>query len=184
MSMSATHLILYSDSCGGQNRNIHLLCLYLHIISNPNLPIEIVDHKFMIPGHSYLPNDQDFGVIEQVKHHHPHIYIPQEWYELVRTAYRSNPFRVVEMETKDFMAIKELKKLVVNRKENTARVAIDWFSIRWIQVGKEDPLKFRFRRSLNELEAWKTVDLRRKSKEDHQTLADSPLFKLILGHAP
>jgi hypothetical protein len=48
MSTSATHLVLYSDSCGGQNRNIHLLCRYRHIIGNPNLPIESVDHNFMI----------------------------------------------------------------------------------------------------------------------------------------
>ena len=61
------------------------------------------------------------------------------------------------------MAIKDLKKCVVNRKVDVTGGAIDWFSIRWIQVRK-DPLKFRFRRSLNELEAWKEVDLRRKSK--------------------
>lgn len=29
---------------------------------------------------------------------------------------------------------------------------------------KEDPIKFQFRRNLNELEAWKTVDLHRKLK--------------------
>ena len=164
ISTSATRLVLYSDSCGGQNRNIHLLCLYLHIVGNPNLPFDVIDHKFMIPGHSYLPNDRDFGVIEQAKRRHPQIYVPQEWYELVRTACRSNPFRVIEMETDDFKAIKDLKKCVVNRKVDVTGGAIDWFSIRWIQVRKEDPLKFRFRRSLNELEAWKEVDIRRKSK--------------------
>ena len=42
MSMSATHLVLYSDSCGGQNRNIHLLCLYLHIVSNPNFCLTLL----------------------------------------------------------------------------------------------------------------------------------------------
>lgn len=117
----------------------------------------------MIPGHSYLPNDRDFGVIEQAKRHHPQINIPQEWHELVHTSCHSNPFRVIQMETKDFVAIMELQKCVINRKDIAGR-SIDWFSIRWIQVRKEDPLKFRFRRSLKELEAWKQVDLRRKSK--------------------
>ena len=67
MSTSATHLILYSNSCGWQNRNIYLLCLFLHIVGNPNLPFDVIDHKFMVPGHSYLPNDRDFGTIEQAK---------------------------------------------------------------------------------------------------------------------
>lgn len=65
MSTSASHLILYGNSCRGQNRNVHLLCLYLHIVGNPNLPFDMTDHKFMVPGHSFLPNDRDFGIIEQ-----------------------------------------------------------------------------------------------------------------------
>ena len=119
----------------------------------------------MIPSHSYLLDDCDFGVIEQAKRRHPQIYIPQEWYELVRTACCSNPFMVIEMESKDFMAIKDLKRCIVNRKVDVTGGAIEWFSIRRIQVRKEDSLIFRFRRSLNELEAWKEVDLRCKSKE-------------------
>ena len=45
----------------------------------------------------------------KAKRHNPQIYLPQEWYELVRTSCRSNPFRVIEMKNKDFVAIKELK---------------------------------------------------------------------------
>ena len=26
--------------------------------------MEIIDHKFLITGHSFLPNDRDFGVVE------------------------------------------------------------------------------------------------------------------------
>ena len=36
---------------------------YLHVVGYPNLLFNVIDHKFMIPGHSYLPNDRDFGVI-------------------------------------------------------------------------------------------------------------------------
>ena len=51
--------------CGGQNRNIYLVCLWLHIISSSVYSIMKIDHKFMIFGHSYLPNDRDFGHVEQ-----------------------------------------------------------------------------------------------------------------------
>ena len=70
------------------------------------------------------------------------------------------------MTTDNFVAIKELKKLVVNHKEDTTRRAVNWFSIRWIQVRKEDPLKFRSRRSINELEVWKEVDLHAHQKSE------------------
>ena len=143
----ATHLILYSESCGGQNRNIHLLCLYLHIVGNPSLPFDVIDHKFMVPGRSYLPNDWDFGVIEQAKRRRQQIYTPSERYELVRLVCRTSPFTVVEMSSEDFVEIKELTKLITNRKVDTLGRSVDWLSIRWIQVRKEAPLKFRFRRS-------------------------------------
>lgn len=132
ISTHATHLILYSDSCGGQNRNIHLLCLYLHIVGNHSLPFDVIDHKFMVPGHSYLPNDRDFGVIEQARRRRQQIYTPSEWYELVRSACRTSPFTVVEMSSENFVAIKELTKLITNRKVDTLGRTVDWFSIRWI----------------------------------------------------
>ena len=62
MSPTTTHLITYSDSCGGQNRNIYLVCLWLHIVACSYLPLTTVDQKFMLPGHSYLSNDRDFGI--------------------------------------------------------------------------------------------------------------------------
>ena len=58
---TTTHLITFSDSCGGQNRNIYLVCLWLHIVACSYLLIITVDQKFMLPGHLYLPNDRDFG---------------------------------------------------------------------------------------------------------------------------
>ena len=33
LAPSAQHLIAYGDSCGGQNRNIHMVCLWLHVRS-------------------------------------------------------------------------------------------------------------------------------------------------------
>ena len=93
------------------------------------------------------------------------MYTPQEWYELVRNACCTNEsLRSVEMASENFVSIKELKKLIVNRKEDTAGGTVNWMSIRWMEVQKEVPLQFRFRRSLNELEAWKEVDPRCRSK--------------------
>ena len=118
VSPTTTHLITYSDSCGGQNRNIHLVCLWLHVVACCYLPFTTVDQKFMLSGHSYLPNDRDFGKIERAKKKKQTVYVPDEWYELVRNARQKNPFSVCVMTAEDFVDVKNLKQNIVNRKES------------------------------------------------------------------
>jgi len=38
-------IILYSDACGGQNRNINMVCLWLHIVASPEYTITQVDQS-------------------------------------------------------------------------------------------------------------------------------------------
>ena len=81
MSPTTINLITYSNSCGGQNRNIYLVCLWVHIVA---CSITTVDQKFMLPGQSYLPNDRDFANIELAKKRKQLIYIPDDWCALVK----------------------------------------------------------------------------------------------------
>ena len=68
----ASHLMVFSDACGGHNRNINIACLWMYVVSSSDFPYSVVDHKFRESGHSYLPNDRDFGSIEKAsrKNHH------------------------------------------------------------------------------------------------------------------
>jgi len=77
-SSSAKHLIMYLDSCGGQNRNTNIACFSLHIVASVDLSYEVIDHKFMVSGHSYLPNDRDFASIENSKRRTQVVYVPSE----------------------------------------------------------------------------------------------------------
>ena len=124
MGATTTRLITFSDSCGGQNRNIYMVCLWLHVVACSYLPFTTVDQKLMLSGHSYLPNDRDFGNIELAKEKKQAIYIPDDWYSLVRETRHKNPFSVCEMKSADFVSIKSLKSHIVNRKVNTQIKAI------------------------------------------------------------
>lgn len=62
---NAKHVIMYSDSCGGQNRNIKVVLSLMKYLQNENVNTETIDLKFLVPGHSYLPNDSDFSFIEK-----------------------------------------------------------------------------------------------------------------------
>lgn len=57
------HLIIWSDSCSGQNKNFILICLYQYLIYKGY--VQMIDHKFPEVGHSFLDSDRDFGRIEK-----------------------------------------------------------------------------------------------------------------------
>ena len=144
INSDATNLILYSDACGGQNRNIYLVCLWLHIVASSEYSLTNIDHKFMVPGHSFLPNDRDFGHIELSRRKAQHIYVPHDWEQVVIQARRKNPFHVCKMKREDFVSLKPLKAAIVNRKINTVGGKVEWLKIRWISVQKDMPLQFRY----------------------------------------
>lgn len=58
-----TKLIMFSDNCGGQNKNKYIVrfCIYMSLL-HPGL--EII-HIFPVPGHSFCINDSNFGLIKK-----------------------------------------------------------------------------------------------------------------------
>ena len=160
IASGATRLVLYSDACGGQNRNINIVALWLYITASKDFSYEVVDHKFMISGHSYLPNDRDFGSIESARRRTQHVFVPEDWRTLIRNARRKNAFSVREMKNEDFLAIGDFTKFIVNRKTNKDGEKVNWLKILWIRVEKSAPLSYKYRCSHNELEQWKIVNLK------------------------
>lgn len=158
MNSEADNLVLYSDSCGGQNRNIGMVCTLMYIVASSEFSYKSIDHKFMVSGHSYLPNDRDFSSIETSKRKRSHIYTPQDWYELIRMARRKNPFHVCEMGTMDFVSVNKIKDNITNRKITTNGQKVEWLKMKWIQVTEGDPYQFR------SLECWKVVNLKKRAK--------------------
>ena len=174
--LQAKHLIAYSDSCGGQNRNINIVCLWQYVVCNDDFSYTTIDHKFMISGHSYLPNDRDFGGIEGARRRQSSLYVPEQWGELVRKARRVNAFQVRWMTQADFVSVGPLKGAIVNRKANTNGDKIEWLTIHQIHVEKSSPLSYKYSYTLNDLEPWKTVDLRPGRPSDIGRIELPPLY--------
>ena len=121
----AQNLIAFSDACGGQNRNINRVCFWMYVVSSNNFSYTTVDHKFMLSGHSYLPNDRDFGSIEKASRRTQHVFVPKDWCVLVERARHRNPFTVKQMETCDFLSIESVRSLIVHRKVNTQKQKVE-----------------------------------------------------------
>lgn len=84
--VTSTKLVMYSDQCGGQNRNIKMATLCNYIVASTSFTVEEIDHKFLLSGHSYLPCDQDFGLIEKEKKFHPDVHLPNDWITVILSA--------------------------------------------------------------------------------------------------
>lgn len=57
--------------------------------------VETIDHKFLVSGHSCLPNDQNFGLAKKNKKYHQNV--PIDRIQVVREARKKTPFNVVVM---------------------------------------------------------------------------------------
>lgn len=112
------HVILYSDSCTGQNRNIKVAATLMNLVLDSQVNIKTIDHKFLVSGHSFLPNDQDFGVIESASRKCIQIFTPQDWSHVIKKAKVKKPFVVVKVTTPDILSTKGLEDMIVNRKKN------------------------------------------------------------------
>lgn len=156
-------LIMYSDQCGGQNRNIKMSVLCNYIVSSSENPIEEIDHKFLVSGHSYLPCDQDFGLIEKQKKFFRDIFIPQDWNKVIESARKRSPFKLIEMTFHDFFSTSELEKLITNRKISSNKSKVEWLKIQWLHYRKSHPFTIYYKYSNNPHVLYDTVNIAKRN---------------------
>ena len=87
-----------------------MACFCLYVVCNPDFSYAVVDYVIMLSGHSYLPNDRDFGAIEKASRRAEHIFVPEDWCLLVKMARRKNAFVAVRM------SLESVKAQIVKRK--------------------------------------------------------------------
>lgn len=63
MRANIEYLSLWSDSAGGENRNIKI-ALLLNVILAAHRTLKMIELNFLESGQTFLPNDTDFGKIE------------------------------------------------------------------------------------------------------------------------
>lgn len=151
------HVILYSDTCTGQNRNINVALALMKITEETQ--VEVIEQKFMVSGHSYLPNDADFGTIELATRKKA-IYVPDDWYSGIQTARKKNKFMLVKMQQNDFFSSENLIKNAVRRKKNVDGESVNWMKIQWLQYKQSSPMTILYKYSLNEEEPFKELSLK------------------------
>lgn len=143
LSNEVEHLIYYSDNCTGQNHNFTLPLMYeLALKSKPNL--KKIEHKFLVVGHTHMECDSDHARIERAKPKDMEIYIPRDWYTMIRMLRnrRGEPFfNVNEMKLEDFYDFKSLYNLktsnYIKRQKCLNNDPVEWCKNRWIKIEKD-----------------------------------------------
>ncbi|XP_039293094.1 uncharacterized protein LOC120353433 isoform X2 [Nilaparvata lugens] len=146
---TANHIVMYSDACTGQNRNLKLPLYLLKLIGGRSISASIIDHKFMVSGHSYLPNDRDFASVENFARG-KFMYEPQCWYNVILKCRKNNTFHFKRMQCEDFESVSKLEASITRRKKNLANGQVNWLKIQWIRLLKDRPFTILYKESLNE----------------------------------
>lgn len=132
-------IILYSDKCGGQNRNIKITLLLKKLLSTSRNLIEI-QQFFFISGHSMNSCDRCFALIEQQKKKTSTIFTPDHWIQLISQAKKTSPkFTVTKMKPEYFVSSKQIMKLITNRKKTINKEKFSWLEIDSIFNKKKHP---------------------------------------------
>lgn len=87
-------LYLFSDNCVAQNKN-RALCQFLFSLVKQGR-LEKIVHRYPEPGHSFLPCDRAFGIIEKNVRRRERVFLPSEYVQLIQQS--SKKFVVVKVD--------------------------------------------------------------------------------------
>ncbi|XP_063232475.1 uncharacterized protein LOC134536612 [Bacillus rossius redtenbacheri] len=131
-------LILWSDSCGGQNRNIKMVLMMKEILHNhPRLKKIIL--RYLVSGHSFLPNDRDFADIVRALKYQQRLYTPADYIDVMKTCRKKKPLIVSKMNPGDFLGTKRIEGSITNRKMSEDNRKVSWLNARQITLKREEP---------------------------------------------
>ena len=99
-----TEVVLYSDTCGAQNRNCVLGTAILHFLSRAR-NVQSVDQKFFESGHSHMECDSMHSAIES-SCQKVELDLPSDYHQCMEQARRGKPYVISELTHEDIVDYK------------------------------------------------------------------------------
>ncbi|KAK3931979.1 5-methyltetrahydropteroyltriglutamate--homocysteine methyltransferase 2 [Frankliniella fusca] len=174
---------MYSDSCSGQNKNSHM-CASLISAVNDHPSLETIDHKFLVPGHTFMECDQIHAQIEKKKKKvTSEIHHSDSWFNFVRTVpYKKTHLLVREMKQEhffDYASLLQQKKNgpLVMRDKNSNGEPFLFSPVQWFRFQKETPTTVLYKVDLGKDSAFKELNFRRRGKLGKQVLQPKQCYE-------
>lgn len=159
---------IWSDNCTGQNRNMIMVMLYFWLVHYiPDL--EVINHKFLLRGHTHMEVDSEHSIIERAKKHITslEIFTCNDWANFIKSCRPKNPFKVHVLMLEDFKSFSSLmdtsKSPLIARKRTTENSQFHISNVVWLQIRKNSFGKLYFKNSFSE-DNFQIVDCNRNTR--------------------
>lgn len=95
----------------------------------------LINHRYLIRGHTFLENDIDFGQIEKRKKR-ANVFVPQDWVKVVEEMNQTKPFIATEMKQTDFRDWPSyLAKRYIPISKDTDGNRVKMTDVHWLNFG-------------------------------------------------
>lgn len=132
-----SQVVLFSDSCGGQNRNRNFLSMLWYVMKQRYF--ETIEHVFFVSGHSQNEGDSMHSTIENASRHVP-VYTPAQWAQLIRGAKRKQPLYLVEeMNRANMFDFKKIASVLKNFELDTNKDKVKWLKVKRFSLSSKEP---------------------------------------------
>ena len=149
------HLVIWCDNCGGQNKNRILLFTLIFLVANGIF--HTIEQKFLVSGHSFMPCDRDFALVEKRKKV-TKAYVPSDLHAIVKSARYTPPFTIVDMTSCGVWDLKRAADEYINTtKLNISKAAV-------IKIEVANPTLIKINTSFSDLQEGEHVNVLRKGK--------------------
>ena len=163
-------LIIFTDNCPGQNKNWLLMALRLQLVKEKKF--KSITHNFLISGHTHLPSDRDFALIEKRhRKYAPQIYSPGEWHDIVSKANRKTPFEVTDMRQTDFLNFAPILANIKRTTHTNDGKRLDFANAVSYHFNAENTKVFYIKHDVDEDE-YKQVNIAKKGRPLQTSLAE------------
>ena len=126
---SISKVDMFSDNCGGQNKNIQIVAVCLYAVNSIDHLNEI-QHTFLETGHTHLECDSMHSAIEHAKKH-VKVHSIDQWEGILTMARRKKPYKVTRLQYSDFYNLKALVTATVsNKSTDTDGQSVSWQKVR------------------------------------------------------
>lgn len=164
------HLIVFTDNCPGQNKNWLLMAFWLQLVKEKRFTT--ITHHFLVTGHTHLPSDRDFALIEKRhRKYAPEVYSPEGWHKIIKDANSKNPFKVTVMEQEDFFSFAPVLANIQKSTHTTNKENLDFSGVYSFQFKADNTKSFFVKHSING--EYKEVNILKKGRP-----ANTPLCEL------
>lgn len=120
------NLVVWSDNCSGQNKNRVMIFFFMYLVAIGLFTK--IEHTFFVSGHSFLPCDRDFALIEKRKKCCK-VFVPSELKDIVLSSTHNRKFEVLEMTKSKFFQFQSVCDTLINTKNlNISKVAMIKYS--------------------------------------------------------